>query len=315
MGPLAAGASLHICMASMQYCIQMDASGLPLSWENVRIFLAVAHAGSIAAAAKELRIDAATVSRRLASLERQLGASLVTRGRAGARLTDEGESVRALAESAAGAMLAIAQSRAERDLGPAGTVRLATSGILGAFLLAKHVPNFLREYPDIRLEIVVARRLVDLSNQEADVALRLRPTGHFIAEPATHALKLATVGFALFGTRRVARSPQPRFIRLLGYEPATRAIEARTAGRPATISVDELPTALALARSGCGLAILPCYMGDGIPGLVRASEVLERHLLYAAFLSELRKAPRVDAVIQWLKVVVRREQRRLDGRE
>ena len=288
-------------------------AGSPLSWDNVRFFLFVVRAGSIAAAAKQLGVDAATVSRRLAALERQLGVSLVTRGRTGVRPTEDGESVRALAESAEGAMLAIARSQSGREASPAGTVRLATSGILGAFLLAEHVPEFLKEYPDIRLELVVDRRLVDLAKREADVALRLRPQGHFIAESSTLALKLATVGFALYGTRRVARSRNPRFIRLLGFEPAAQAIEARARERSPAVSVDELPTALALARAGCGLAILPCFMGDRARGLVRTSEVLERHLLYAAVLSELRKTPRIDALVGWLKEVGRRERRHLDG--
>ncbi len=276
-------------------------------WDDVKIFLAIARGGSITAAAKSVGVDASTVSRRVAALERNLGVSLFTRGRSGVALTEEGQGILAIAERAEESMLAIARSRGAFSTAPGGTVRLATSGILSAYLLAPHVTLFHRRHPGVRLEIAVARQLVGLAKREADVSLRLRPEGKPIAEPSAVAIPLGPVAFALFGTRRETRARAPRFIRHFGFEPGRKHLEARSAGADSMLWVDELPTAFMLARAGYGLAVLPCFMGDRERSLVRASDVLERHRLFAVTLRELRGLPRIDAVVRWLKDVVDRE--------
>lgn len=65
--------------------------------------------------------------------------------------------------------------------------------------------------------------------------------------------------------------------------------------------MDDVPTALMLARAGCGLTMLPRFMADAEPALVRASEVLESHRLSVAVLSELRRAARIEGVFRWLE--------------
>jgi len=241
------------------------------------------------------------------ALEAAVGAKLFTRDRNGVHLTDEGRAVESIARRAEEPLLALAHHLELAGASARGVVRLATSSILSGWLLACHLPAFVREHPDVQVEISVARRLIDLSRREVDVALRLRPPGHAVAEPSTVASKLAEVGFALYG-RRGART----LIRYSGFEPGRAAVEALdfTNG---SIRVDDIPTAMMLAKAGVGLVVLPCFMGDAEGSLLRASGVLERHRLYVATLPELRRAPRIDAVIRFLREVTKADAVALAG--
>jgi len=159
----------------------------------------------------------------------------------------------------------------------------------------------------------VGRRLVDLTRREADLALRLRPPGKAPGEPSIVVTRLAAVGFALYGTRTAARASPPRFVRYAGYEPASQRVQAAAAEAVTSALVDDVPTALALAIAGCGLTVLPCFLGDEEPGLIRASEVLESHGLFLATTEELRRAPRVQRAQRWREAVALAERARLAG--
>jgi molybdate transport repressor ModE-like protein len=286
----------------------------PLPWDDVKIFLAVAREGSIAAASKVLGVDHATVSRRLAAFEQTMGQKVFTRGRSGVRLTSEGEALIAIAQRAEEPMLAL-QNRRASPSAAAGMVRLATAGILSVWLLPRHIPDLYRSDPLVRLELAVGRRLLDLAKREADIALRIRPSGSTVAEPSTLVRKLGDVGFALYGTREALRARERRLVRFSTLEPGASQLDAEAkAGATPSVFIDDMHTAMMLARAGCGLTVLPCFMADAEPALVRASEVLESHRLYVAVLSELRKAPRIDSVFRWLERVAKTERQRLAGR-
>jgi DNA-binding transcriptional LysR family regulator len=284
-----------------------------LPWDDVKIFVAVAREGSIASAGKTLGLDHATVSRRLAAFEKAMGQAVVTRSRSGVRLTAEGEALNAIAQRAEEPMLALQRRRASASAST-GSVRLATSGILAAWLLPRHVADLYRSDPLVRLDLTMARRLVDLSKREADIALRLRPPGSTVAEPSTLVRKLADVGFALYGTRDAVRARERRLVRFSTLEPGASRLDAEAKGTAASVLVDDMPTALMMACAGCGLTVLPCFMADAEPALVRASDVLESHRLFVAVLSELRRAPRIEAVFSWLERVAKTERKRLAGR-
>jgi DNA-binding transcriptional LysR family regulator len=283
----------------------------PIEWDDVRVFVAAAREGSIAAAAKRLAVDHATVSRRLASFERTLGMPLFLRTRLGLALTDDGSAVLAIVAPAEVSMLELERHRDARST--VGRVKLATSSILSAWLLAPHVSTFREQNPDVELEFTVGSKLVDLTRREADLALRLRPPGKQVAEPNILAIKLAVVGFALYGTREQLRARPRRFIRYGGYEPAADKVRAYATGTVTTVLVDHIPTAVTLARAGLGVTILPCFLADGEPSLVRASRVLESHKLYLTCTVELRRAPRIECVVRWLRDLISSERERLAG--
>jgi DNA-binding transcriptional LysR family regulator len=148
---------------------------MDVSWDNVRLFLAVAEHGSLTEAARHLRIGQPTVSRRLAELEESLGYPLFARGVEGATLTSQGERwlepARRMAEWA-GELSSTAELT---DAAPAGIVRItAPPGV--AFDFVAPFARLVRDkYPKLLLQVLSRVEYVDLSRREADIALRSRP--------------------------------------------------------------------------------------------------------------------------------------------
>jgi DNA-binding transcriptional LysR family regulator len=172
-------------------------AAMDLPWDDVQLFLAIAETGSLSRAAKRLRVGQPTISRRLAELELRLGYQVFQRRVSGVTPTTAGdrlvEPARKMAEWAAEVARAAAQGESG---GPRGVVRLtAPPGV--AFDFVAPFSRVVREkYPEIRLEVLCAVRVLDLARGEADLAIRLRPSV---------ARDLVTVG-SLHVTNRVVAS-------------------------------------------------------------------------------------------------------------
>jgi DNA-binding transcriptional LysR family regulator len=147
---------------------------MDVSWEDVRLFLAVAEHGSLTEAARRLHVGQPTVSRRVAELEESLGYSLFDRSVEGTTLTSHGERwlepARRMAEWA-GELRSTAE---HTDATPAGVVRItAAPGV--AFDFVAPFARFVRDqYPKVELHVLSRVEYVDLSRREADIALRMR---------------------------------------------------------------------------------------------------------------------------------------------
>lgn len=148
---------------------------MDIPWEDVRIFLAVAEAGSVSGAARALRVGQPTVSRRLALLEHRVGAALFRRSVRGVALTAEGErlvpAARKMAEWA-GEVGRVAESPGQ---GPRGLVRVTAAPQVSHDLLAPFAALVAARAPGIRLEVLSSVEFLDLARGEADLALRGRP--------------------------------------------------------------------------------------------------------------------------------------------
>lgn len=150
---------------------------MSLPWEDVQLFLAIAEAGSLSAAAKRLGVGQPTVSRRLADLEYRLGTQLFSREVAGAQLTAAGERLLEPARRMAEWATEVAHAaEAGGAGGPRGVVRVtAPPGV--AFDFVAPLAAVVRErYPQLRLAVLSAVERLDLARGEADLALRLQPT-------------------------------------------------------------------------------------------------------------------------------------------
>src|SRR5204863_819915 len=131
----------------------------------------------LTAAAGTLKTSATTVARRITALERQLGARLFDRKQSGYSLTENGQAIRRKAEEVEQAVLSVQREALGRDLRPTGRVRLTTTDDIAALAVTPHLAEFRRRYPEIALEIVARRDVVNLTHGEADIALRtVRPT-------------------------------------------------------------------------------------------------------------------------------------------
>ncbi|ONX33914.1 LysR family transcriptional regulator, partial [Burkholderia cenocepacia] len=143
-----------------------------LSWDDLRLVLAVAQAGSLAGAARRLGISHATVFRRLAAIEAELGVKLFERTRAGYAPTPAGEDAAAAAERIQDEVHGVERRVAGRDVRPSGTVRVTTTDTLLSGLLSPVFAAFRHACPEITLEVSVSNAVFDLSKREADVAIR-----------------------------------------------------------------------------------------------------------------------------------------------
>jgi DNA-binding transcriptional LysR family regulator len=148
---------------------------MDISWDDVRLFLAVADHGSLTEAARHLRVGQPTVSRRLAELEESLGYPLFDRSVEGTSLTSQGERwfepARRMAEWA-GELSSTAELG---DSAPAGIVRITAPPGVAFDFVAPFAALVKEKYPQIQLQVMARVEYVDLGRREADIALRSRP--------------------------------------------------------------------------------------------------------------------------------------------
>ncbi|CAM2070532.1 LysR family transcriptional regulator [Sulfidibacter corallicola] len=142
-------------------------------WDDLRYFLTVARSKSIAEAARKLRVNQSTVSRRLAALESDLDVRLCTRDTRGLSLTSAGEHLLGLAEEMERTALSITRTLEGANTEAAGTVVVATIEEIATWYIAPLLPEFYRDFPKIRIDLRSSPYLVNLSRGEADVAIRL----------------------------------------------------------------------------------------------------------------------------------------------
>lgn len=145
------------------------------NWDDLRVFLAVARTESLSAAAPALKMDPATVSRRIARLEADLGASLFVKSPQGYALTDQGVRMRdeaALAETALGRAM-------DTGDGPSGQlsgqIRIGAPDGCANYLLPQVCAAIRRDHPDLELQVLALPRVVNLSRREADMAISVSP--------------------------------------------------------------------------------------------------------------------------------------------
>ncbi len=242
-----------------------------IDWEDVRHFLAVAESGTLSGAARKLRVDHATVSRRLAALETALDVRLVDRLPRACRLTAIGEAVleRAMAmETGADGIARLAKAAHDPLV---GRIVLSAPPVLVAPLIARHLPRFHDDYPDIRLSIAASGEQVSLSRREADLAVRLvRPE-----ETGSVTRQIGTMPFGLYAHRSYVNLPVPERWQFIAFDhnysemPQQKWLLGVAGGRPVVCELNYISEHLIAARAGVGVAGLPLFLGDADSDLIR----------------------------------------------
>lgn len=287
-------------------------------WESIRHFLLAAESRSLSGAARRLDVEHTTVGRRIAALERAVGAALVVRGPRGLDLTPTGEHVFRLASE----MAVLVRAIHEVAITERTNVRLVVpTGFTS--LLTPDLEALRRAQPRVLLEIVSGARRVDLRKGEADLALRIGP----IDDEQLVARRLADVGSALYASRaylarHVAEVDSEDltghsvigFHRSLSDMPAATWLAARSARATVVMRSREATDMLAAAQSGAGLAVLPCFLGDSDPTLVRLTpEPVALRKVSLVYRRESRISPEFREVVAFLSELVRRHARALRG--
>ncbi|MFK7998103.1 MAG: LysR family transcriptional regulator [Polyangiales bacterium] len=227
-------------------------------WDDVRLFLQAARRGSFSAAAKAEGIEQSTMSRRIASLEENLGHPVFLRHRTGLTLTDLGRRLVRRAEQAEAELWGFADEAKGEERDVAGDVRLALTESMAVHVVVPFVVPILRErFPGIRLDLKTGYRNVDLGLREADLALRFaRPS-----EPSLVMKRLARMETAVLASATYAKGRSKRdieWIRLgMSDVPAPESdwYDAHI-GEPPTLSTSGYLTQVAMVRQGLGAAVL-----------------------------------------------------------
>ena len=154
----------------------MQKSRTSINWDDYKIMLAVARGGSLSAAARTLRVNQTTVSRRLTTLEEQLGAQLFLRSRVACLPTEAGELLLERAERMEAEVVAISEEVEQVAHQPFGQVRIATMSWLFNYLLVPSMPAFHVTHPGISIVAISGLRERHLGRREAEMALRFEAT-------------------------------------------------------------------------------------------------------------------------------------------
>jgi molybdate transport repressor ModE-like protein len=237
-------------------------------WQDLRMFLALGRFGSLSGAARTLRVNHATIARRIQSLEATLAERLVERRRDGYALTPAGTRLLAVASEMEAAVQGI--GRGDADGQPRGLVRVNAPPALAQGFLIAELAGLAARHPNLDVELATDLRVVSLQRREADIAVRMvRPRDSDLV-----ARRLVSVAYGFYGTpatcRRIAKGAAPVFV---GFDEANAHMpesawlaqqhpRARIAFR-----ANHHVAQAAAARSGAGLALLPHYIGRTHGGL------------------------------------------------
>ena len=287
-----------------------------LDWEDVRVFAALARHGSLSATARALTITHATVARRIAALERSLGARLFKRRPSGYELTAAGRDALQAADAMESAAAALVRLEPEPAL--TGIVRITATASLAEGFLIPHLAELQRQQPALDLEVTAERRVVSLQRHHADIALRLgRPErGELLGR------RVARVAYGFYAAPRwadrVKRGEAPEFI---GFDEAGAQFPealwlARRFGRSRfAVRCNNQVGQIAAARVGCGVAMLPRFLAADDPALVEVplSEMPPMRELWLLTRPDIQKTPRFRVVADFLIDLLRREQTRFQG--
>ena len=299
-------------------------------WNEPRLVLAVKRARSLTGAAAALGIDHSTVFRRLNALEERLGVRLFDRLPGGAYdATSAGERMAATAERMEDETLALDRDLTGQDRRPSGRLRVTSSETLAYRLLTRHLADFRKAQPGIVVELIIDNRILSLSRREADIALRpVRPK-----EGDLWGRKLADVAWTFYGARAyldanggMLSAPEEAFERhaFIGWEEGTAGIQAadwltrRASADAFAYRTNSLVNQYVAAKAGIGLALLPCYLGEGDADLVRALPDLIPELageLWIVTHADLKTTVRVRAFFDIVGEGLAGEQDRFNGRK
>jgi DNA-binding transcriptional LysR family regulator len=283
-----------------------------LDWNDLRFFLAVAREGSTLAAGRALGTSQTTVARRIAALERALGIHLFEKRQAGYVLTPAGQELLGRAETveASAEAFAEAASAGARDL--SGKVRITSEELYALSLISPLLRDLHEQHREIIVEVDTTGALRDLGAGEADIALR--SSSH--EQPAgLVGRRLCIDDWTLYCSRdyadrhgRPTTAAELKRHAIVGgggaklwhhYQAWLKSLDLEDRVAMHHASSTGLLSAI---RSGFGVAVLPCIVGDADPDLIRCIPPRTDHgrVLWLLTHERVRQTPRVRAVIDFL---------------
>lgn len=270
-----------------------------MNWDDLRFLVVIGREGTLAGAARRLKVDQTTVARRLRALEDALGTLLFERSDGRWQPTATGTHVLERATRIEEDVAGLTRIADAGRPGIQGTVRITSVGTLLADWLVPRLPDLYARHPGLDVTLVASNDNLNVARREADIAIRLaRPeSGDFLIR------KLVDVGFAVYAP--ASGAPPDAWVCYddeLAHTPEMRWLTPQLADsrvRLRSNGVDALTRAVA---AGIGRGVLPCFIGDATPGLIRQSgpaPVVTREL-WLLIHPDARQQPRVGAVADWV---------------
>ncbi len=247
-----------------------------MDWDDLRIFLAVARTESLSGAGRRLKIDPATVGRRIARLEDAIGAALFVKSPQGYALTEAGGRLMPHAERAEGAM----EGAAEALRGPeglTGQIRLGAPDGCANYLLPQVIARICDANPGLEVQIVALPRVFNLSRREADMAIGVsRPAaGRLTVQKLTdYRLHLAASRAYLAAHPPILSRADLGAHRFVGYIPDMifdKELDylAGIGGPGAVLTSNSVSVQLNFLRHGAGVGVVHDFALPAAPDLVR----------------------------------------------
>lgn len=284
-------------------------------WDDLKSFLAVARSGRLTAAAARLGLDHSTLSRRLAALEHALGAKLFDRSPSGYALTEQGRRLLGNAEEMERLAIAAREAVGGSAASVEGTVRIGSPEGFGSYFLAPRIACLGALYPALTVQLVAASAVFSLARRDADVVIAVSrpPAGRLTVS------KLIDYDLALYAAPSYLEVHPPiaaaadlrehRFVSYIGellHFPELDFLQHVAPGGATSLESSNLVAQLKATQAGGGLCVLPAFLAQGEPGLVRVlpEEVRLTRSLWLTVHQDLAELARVRIVVRFIREAV-----------
>jgi DNA-binding transcriptional LysR family regulator len=287
-----------------------------MDWDKLRIFHAVASAGSFTHAGQMLTLSQSAVSRQISALEEEITTPLFQRHARGLTLTDEGELLFLAVSDVLSRLGQAEEALKNAQSAPRGSLKITSSHGLGTYWLLPRINEFVRDFPELQVHLVFEDRELDLAQREADLAIRMRAP----VQADLIQRKLFTVHYHLYATQDyLAQHGTPQSFEDLSHHTLiaygeTAAPEIRdvnwlidttrrvTNGCGRALRINNITGIMHATEAGIGIAALPDYIAAERQSLARVlpdteGPTFDVHLVYC---DALRQSKRVAAFRDFL---------------
>jgi len=289
-----------------------------LDWDDLRVFLHVARSGNLTQAARRLRMDPSTVSRRISQLEGAIGFGVFERQRAGLKLSEVGERLLRHIESMESAVVAFQEELGADDAAVGGVVRLATMEGIASLYLAERLARLREVAPRLTVELVTSAQTIHVNRREADLFISFfQPPGQGLVSQ-----KLGGFLLKLYASRAyVDRNGVPKdaaalqdhafvsYIEDLILVDSVRWLRDVIEAPRISFHSNSMIAQMNAAAGGLGLVLLPTFAVAHNPHLfaILEGEVQTSREVWLNVHNDLQFSPRIRTVVAFLKELFRQD--------
>ncbi|RXH35264.1 LysR family transcriptional regulator [Bradyrhizobium nanningense] len=284
-------------------------------WNDLKFFLELARQGRLMPAARRLKVDHTTVSRRISELERDLAIKIFDRKPDGFVLTEDGHKLYQAAEKIEAAALVVSEDFRSAPTEPTGRVRLTSMEGIAAFYLAEKLVQFNEKHPGVLVELVTERHLINLTKREADVCVSFVP----LVGPKLSVKKAGEFKLGLFASSKyIVNRGAPASSEDLKRHDFIDYVDDLVAIQPVQWLHDVLVPENVVFRStsmaaqqnaiaaGRGIGLLPFFSAKKDPRLVRImKDVVVTRSLFVSVHEDIEYMGRVRALVRFLHEIFR----------